>query len=212
MNAIPNPSCQPALMTQILSNPNQDGLARFLQSAGLIFCGIISITLGAKINFATTGPIPIMLSNFAIVIIAALYGRKLGTITVLAYLLTGLAGFPVFTSATEAGPAYLLGSNGGTLIGFIAAAYFIGASIERTKSLSTSSLLVKLIIASLLIYACGLVSLYPYLNHSWSHAIALGVSPFIVFDLGKAVVATLIIKAAYKGSIELYPRTAANEV
>jgi len=203
----------PALMSQIINNPMNDGLSRFLQSIGLIFLGVIAITLGAKINFPSIGPVPIVLSDFAILVVAALFGRKLGTLTVAAYFLIGLTGLPVFanTSAEGIGLTYILGPTGGYLLGFIIAAFYLGGRIEHTTHFKASTTFLKLSVANTIIFAIGVIGLLPHVTHSLAEAVALGITPFVLFSLIKSVLATLLIQAAYKRTTSNFTQAAANE-
>lgn len=53
-------------------------------------------------------------------------GGRRGTLAILAYLLLGLVGLPVF-SGFQGGPGVLLGTTGGYILGFLASACCIGA-------------------------------------------------------------------------------------
>ena len=214
MNAtLKDRTTNPALMSQIINNPTNDSLSRFLQTAGLVFLGVIAITLGAKINFPSLGPIPIVMSDFAILVIAALFGRKLGTLTVTVYFLIGLAGLPVFanTPAEGFGLPYILSPTGGYLLGFIFAAFYLGGQIERTTQFTLSTIFLKLIIANTIIYAIGIIGLLSHVHHSLASAVALGVTPFLFMDLIKTILATLLIQSTYKRVAFNFTQVAANE-
>ena len=73
------------------------------------------------------------LQTLAVPLIAAAFGARLGTVTVLAYLAAGFAGAPVFaaTPPAVAGPAYFLGATGGYLIAYPIAAWIVGTVAER---------------------------------------------------------------------------------
>ena len=64
------------------------------------------------------GPVPISLTNFVIFLSLYLLNWKKGTLSLLIYLLLGLAGLPVF-SGFAGGIAKLAGPTGGYIIGFI---------------------------------------------------------------------------------------------
>ena len=76
------------------------------------------------------GPVPISLTNFVIFLSLYLLGWKKGTLSLLVYLLLGLAGLPVF-SGFAGGIAKLAGPTGGYIIGFIPMAIVAGIIIDK---------------------------------------------------------------------------------
>ena len=63
-------------------------------------------------------PVPITLQTFAICLITAVLGLRLGLWAVVVYILLGAAGLPVF-SGFRSGIGTLLGTTGGDIIGFV---------------------------------------------------------------------------------------------
>lgn len=64
------------------------------------------------------GTVPFTLQTFAIFTTLGLIGGRRGTIAIFVYLLLGMVGVPVFSNF-NAGLAYLFGTTGGYLLGFI---------------------------------------------------------------------------------------------
>src|SRR5665213_3570508 len=93
------------------------GTDRILSNVAMVLVGTLLITICAKLS-VQIGPVPVTLQTFAVAAIAGAYGWRIGTATVVAYLLEGLIGAPVFSGAI-AGPAYFLGPTAGFLIGFV---------------------------------------------------------------------------------------------
>jgi len=100
-----------------------------LRDGLFIVGGSLLIALAAQIRIPSV-PVPITLQTLAVLLVAGTLGSKRGTLAVLAYLLQGMVGLPVF-AMWSAGPAYLLGPTGGYLIGFLPAAYLAGYLCER---------------------------------------------------------------------------------
>lgn len=100
-------------------------------------------------------PVPITGQTFGVLLVAMGLGRVRGTAIVLAYLLEGASGLPVFAGG-RAGVAAVLGPTGGYLLGFLVAAYVVGwlaeKGWERTLLRSVSAMLVGYTI----IFAIGL--------------------------------------------------------
>ncbi len=80
-----------------------------LFSALFVLCAWLSIPIG---------DVAITLQTFAIFLCLSVLGGKLGTLTVLVYLLLGAVGIPVF-SGFRGGFGALLGPTGGYLTGFL---------------------------------------------------------------------------------------------
>lgn len=81
-----------------------------LFAALFVLCAWLSIPIG---------DVAITLQTFAIFLCLSVLGGKLGTLTVLVYLLLGAVGIPVF-SGFRGGFGALLGPTGGYLTGFLA--------------------------------------------------------------------------------------------
>ena len=75
-------------------------------------------------------PVPITLQTFAICLITAVLGLRLGLWAVVVYILLGAAGLPVF-SGFRSGIGTLLGTTGGYIIGFIFTALVVGLGVEK---------------------------------------------------------------------------------
>src|SRR5699024_7071241 len=73
------------------------------QNLLLVLGGTAVLTLSSYI-VVPMWPVPISMQTFAVLMVGALYGWRLGGITVLAWLLQALAGLPVLAGGTG-GPA-----------------------------------------------------------------------------------------------------------
>ena len=70
-------------------------------------------------------PVPVTLQTLGVYLAGGLLGPRWGAVAVVAYLLLGLCGVPVFAGA-EAGPGVFVGPKGGYLVGFLPAAALAG--------------------------------------------------------------------------------------
>ncbi|MFT0891342.1 biotin transporter BioY [Pseudochelatococcus sp. G4_1912] len=77
-----------------------------------------------------TFPVPVTMQTFAITLISALYGWRLGASTIVVWLLLGAIGLPVFANGAF-GLAYIAGPTGGYLLAFPVAAALMGYLAER---------------------------------------------------------------------------------
>lgn len=78
-------------------------------------------------------PVPISLATLAVYLTVMILGWKDGTISVLLYVLIGLAGAPVFTGFSG-GAGKVLGPTGGYIIGYIFLAFIEGIFVNRART------------------------------------------------------------------------------
>lgn len=140
-------------------------------------------------------PLPFSLSPLALqTMIVNLTGYVLNAkqafMTMLVYLLVGLAGVPVFTGGS-AGPGKLFGPTGGYIIGFLFTAVFLAYFRGEKYSFKRYALL-GCVIGIPLIYVFGVVQLKLVTGMGWDKAILTGALPFIPLDIVKCLAAAVI--------------------
>ena len=140
-------------------------------------------------------PLPFSLSPLALqTLIVNLTGYVLNAkqafMTMLVYLLVGLAGVPVFTGGS-AGPGKLFGPTGGYIIGFLFTAVFL-AYFKGEKYNFKRYALLGCVIGIPLIYVFGVVQLKLIIGMPWDKAILTGALPFIPLDIVKCLAAAVI--------------------
>ena len=140
-------------------------------------------------------PLPFSLSPLALqTMIVNLTGYVLNAkqafMTMLVYLLVGLAGVPVFTGGS-AGPGKLFGPTGGFIIGFLFSAVFLAYFRGEKYSFKRYALL-GCVIGIPLIYVFGVVQLKLITGMGWDKAIMTGALPFIPLDIVKCLAAAVI--------------------
>ncbi len=143
------------------------------------------------------GPVPISFTNLAIFLTLYLVGHKAGTVSVILYLLIGLAGVPVF-SGFSGGIAKLAGPTGGYLIGYVPMAFIAGLFIDRftaarEASVKTAAVHVAgMILGTIVLYTLGTAWFCFSMDSDVRAALGLCVIPFIPGDAAKMVIAALI--------------------
>lgn len=175
---------------------------RLISNVVTVLLGTVLITLAAKIN-VPTWPVPVTLQSFAIAALAAAFGWRIGTATVVAYLLEGAAGLPVF--ATGGGIAYLVGPTGGFLLAFVPMAYIIGRAADLGASAKVGTLFLAMLIADALLFALGFLWLLTLgAAASWldssnlvGSAFARAVQPFLIWDALKMLFAALTVTGIF---------------
>jgi biotin transport system substrate-specific component len=142
-------------------------------------------------------PVPMSMQTFAVLVIGAAYGWRLGAATVLLYLAEGAAGLPVFAGTPEKGVglAYMLGPTGGYLVGFVAGAAVTGWLCERGWDRSWALLLAAMLIGHVLIFVFGVAWLASLIG--FDKAWAAGVTPFYLATLLKTLLAAAVIRGGW---------------
>jgi len=142
-------------------------------------------------------PVPITGSTFGVLLTGAALGTRLGSFSMLTYLVAGIIGFPVFT---EGGSGFdtFLGATGGYLIGFVFASAVVGAMAERRHDRKMISAVTMFLTGSFVIYAFGVAGLMINLGFHFNQAVLQGVAPFVFGDVIKATVAGLVLPLAWR--------------
>ena len=178
-----------------LLRPSEKKLAGFYDVT-LIIAGSLLIGLCAHVKvWLPFSPVPVTGQTFAVLMIAALLGTRRGCLAVLAYIIEGAAGLPVF--AVGAGSAVLLGPTGGYLFGFIPAAYITGRFAEKGWDRRIGTTVLAMVLGNLAIYTFGLFWLCCLTGFS-AIVLTLGLYPFIVGDLVKIILAAILLPSCWK--------------
>ncbi|MDF1776702.1 MAG: biotin transporter BioY [Rhizobiaceae bacterium] len=171
-------------------------LLRFAWYALLAVGGTLLLTLSAKTK-VFLGPVDLSLQTLAVFAIAATFGMRLGVATLLLYMAEGMMGLPVFQGTPEKGVgiAYMMGSTGGYLAGFVVAAAIVGWAADRGWDRSVGKMFAAVLTAEVLMMALGFAWLATLIGaeKSWQ----FGVVPFIAGDLIKVALASTLVPALW---------------
>lgn len=128
------------------------------------------------------GPVPISLGTLAIYLSLYLLGWRQGVKCVIAYIILGMVGFPVF-SGFIGGLGKIVGPTGGYIIGYLPLALIAGYAIER----STSRIVQfgGMALGTLAAYAIGTAWFCFVTSTTPAAAIATCVIPFLIGDVLK---------------------------
>ena len=114
----------------------------------IAFSGSILLALLARLSIPVPfSPVPITGQTFGILFLGALLGSRIGTLSVIMYILEGLIGLPVFAGGSI-GFLYLLGPTGGYILGFIPAVYLVGYLAEKGWMSNVSATFVAMVLSS----------------------------------------------------------------
>ncbi len=140
------------------------------------------------------GPVPITLGAFAVMLTGAVLDWKRAGAAVLAYILLGAIGLPVF-SGGKGGFGVIAGPTGGYIWAYLPMAMIIAAlgGGPRERELAEDArTFAACVLSTAVLYLLGTLQFTLVANSDWAHALTVCVYPFIPFDLGKAVCATLL--------------------
>ena len=152
-----------------------------------VFVAIISICAWISIPMV---PIPITLQILGVFITASILGAKLGTVSIIIYILLGAVGLPVFSNFTG-GFGILLSPTGGFIIGFIFTALTIGIITSFKNSILTNTL--AMILGLLLCYIFGTVWYCIYAGVDFITAVLFCVVPFLIGDSVKICISAILV-------------------
>jgi biotin transport system substrate-specific component len=157
-----------------------------------LFAALISV--GALVSVPMFGPVPLTLQVLFVLLAGLALGARLGALSVVAYLVIGLVA-PVYAQGAS-GLGALAGPAGGYLVGFVVAAYVVGALGECWELHSFWPLLASALAGLVPIYAIGASWLAWQLHTTKLGPIVWGgVVQFIPGDVAKAVLAALAARA-----------------
>jgi biotin transport system substrate-specific component len=172
-------------------NQNQ----KILKSLIIIFIGSIALTISAKLKIPFY-PVPMTMQTFVVLLLGISFGYKIGLAKVSLYLLEGIIGMPVFSNSPEKGIGliYFTGPTMGYLIGFLFATFFAGYMNFKTNIFL---IFFKLILSVSIIYILGVLWLGNLIG--WDKPIVqLGVTPFLLAELFKILLLTVLAKQLIK--------------
>lgn len=162
----------------------------------LVLGGAAFVAVAAQIAIPLPfTPVPLTLQTFAVLLTGAALGSLRGVLAMTVYALVGMAGAPIYSQ----GASGFGGATFGYIIGFILAAFIVGRLAEygaSTTALRTAGLMV---IGNIAIYAVGVAWLKVSMDLTWSMAIALGVTPFLIGDVIKIALAAGLLPLSWKG-------------
>lgn len=173
--------------------------------AALILCGALLVAISANIVIPVPGsPVPISGQTFSVLLVGGALGGRRGAASLLLYLGMGLV-FPVFAEHRSGIATILsiqsghlaLGATGGYLLGFVLAGALVGRLAELGWDRRVGGALAAMALGNLAIYLVGVPWLMASTGFDPATAIALGVTPFLVGDALKLLLASGVFPFAW---------------
>ncbi|MFC3230660.1 biotin transporter BioY [Marinibaculum pumilum] len=157
---------------------------------GAVLAGTLVLTLSSYLVVPMV-PVPVTMQTLAVTLVGALYGWRLGAITVLAWLAQAAIGLPVLAGGAG-GLAHFAGPTGGYLAGFVLAAALTGWLAERGWSGRRPVLAFAAMLAgNALCLVTGAAWLAVLIGPE--KAVTLGVLPFLLGGLLKSALGAALL-------------------
>jgi biotin transport system substrate-specific component len=174
------------------------GTALRIKQALMVVLGIMALAIFAKVKIPMW-PVPITMGTFAVLTIGATYGPRLGLATILGYMIIGALGLDVFagSSAEAYGLTYMIGGTGGYLVGYVLATLVLGLAARAGWDRSVLMMAFAMLLGNVLIYVPGVAWLGVLYGFD-QPILAWGLTPFLIGDALKLVLAALLVPAVWK--------------
>ncbi|MHB0928910.1 MAG: biotin transporter BioY [Candidatus Nanopelagicales bacterium] len=186
--------------TGVITSPFRGSRVR---DAVLVVAGALFIALSAQVAIPLPfTPVPLTGQTLAVLLTGAALGSSLGLATTGLYLALALIGFPVLAATSTGshltGAAVLSSPTLGYVLGFMLSAVVVGALANRGLSRTPMGMALAMIAGNLAIYALGLLWLHHAISVSWSQTVALGLTPFLIGDAIKIIIAAGLLPSAWR--------------
>ncbi|SES45424.1 biotin transport system substrate-specific component [Streptomyces sp. yr375] len=165
-----------------------------VRDVALVLGGAALTGLAAQIAVPVPGsPVPVTGQTFAALLVGTSLGARRGVSALAVYALAGLAGVPWF-----AGGASGISVSFGYILGMILASAAVGALARRGADRSMLRTAGAMLLGEAIIYAVGVPYLAYATGMSASAALAAGLTPFLIGDAVKAILAMGLLPTTWK--------------
>ena len=166
-----------------------------VSNAALIVGGAMFVGLLAQISIPLSfTPVPVTGQTLGVLLVGPALGGRRAMATLVLYVAAGLAGVPWFAHGASGYPS----ATFGYLLGFVLASYVLGLAAQRGVDRSILRSIPAMLLAEVVVFAFGVTWLKFALDASVSQAIAWGLTPFLLGEVMKAVVAGLTLPVAWR--------------
>lgn len=179
------------MFVKALTWESEKPVLSFARNAAIVLMASFLIGLLGQIAIPLPfTPVPIVTQLQAVLLLGALLGSRRAAAAVFAFLLQGAMGLPVFANG-GAGVAKLLGPTGGYLIGYLVAAFIVGAIVERFQTKTFFKNFAVISAGNVIVYILG--AGYLSLLIGFQKALLLGIAPFLLGDLLKNIASAKLL-------------------
>ncbi|WP_304969755.1 biotin transporter BioY [Romboutsia ilealis] len=167
-----------------------------LKTNELIICSLFASLTAILTQISIPLPmVPLTMQIFAVTLCGLVLGKRLGFISQIIYVLLGAIGLPVF-SKFGGGIGIILGPTGGFILSFPIVAFVVGYFCEKFKS--TIGIMLGMIFSLLISYIIGTIQFCIVTNSDFVKGLTICVIPFIIVDIIKLSLATVVGKSILK--------------
>jgi biotin transport system substrate-specific component len=156
--------------------------------------GLTGLAAQVSIRIPSISPVPFTLQTLAVLLTGAALGTTRGILSMIVYLAAGAAGVPWYADHHHGWG----GATFGYIIGFVVAAGIVGELARRGNDRTILSTIGLMLLGDAVVFAVGTTWLGYDLHLSAADAIAAGVTPFLLWDAAKIVVAALVLPGAWR--------------
>jgi biotin transport system substrate-specific component len=182
-------------MTILIHSEDRSTSSASLPLRNLLSVVAASILIGLCAPIAIPlpfSPVPIALQPHVCLFLGAFLGSKRGALAVLAFLMQGALGLPVFANGAS-GILWLFGPTGGYLMGYLVGAFLTGYLIERKKGECTMKrVFLAMAAGNIAIFILGWLQLSRFIGPGT--AFTVGVLPFLLGDFLKLSLAGRVLR------------------
>jgi biotin transport system substrate-specific component len=175
-----------------------DRTGELVRAAVLVVGGAALAAVAAQLSFKMPWTaVPYTGQTAAVLLVGTALGWRLGAVSMLLYLLVGVAGAPVFSAGAH-GLSQLFGFTGGYLIGFVVGSALVGRLAELGWDRTPARAAGLMLLGNLVIYAIGVPVLALALSMPPSDAVWNGAAVFLPWDLFKVLLAAGLLPFAWR--------------
>ena len=161
----------------------------------LIVAGALFVVLCARVVIPVS-PVPFTGQTFGVLLVGGALGFRRGLAALLLYLAIGAIGLPVYAQ-DKSGIETIVGATGGYLTGFVVAAALVGRLAELGWDRRIVGALGAMAIGNVVIYLIAVPWLMAVAHYDLPTGIAKGVTPFLLGDGLKLILAAAAFPLAW---------------
>ena len=159
-------------------------LKKRIKTSDMVMCALFTALIAAGAFIKIPVPVvPFTLQFLFTMLAGLLLGGKLGALSVVVYMVLGLAGLPIFSEG--GGIGYIFKPSFGYIIGFAAASFVTGYMTEKAGGLHMGRILAANFTGLAIVYSVGMV--YYYLICNYVIDTPIGLWPLILYCVILAV-------------------------
>lgn len=189
------PASRPVL-ADVIPGSGRTPAGAIARETALVLGGTAVLTLVSQVAIPLPfTPVPITLGTFGALLVGAALGPRRGVLSLGLYAVLAAVGVPVLAGWSAAGPAT---ASFGYVIGYILGGAALGWAARRGADRSVWRTALAASVATCLVYVAGVPWLMAATGAPLGAALVMGVAPFLVGDVLKALAAAAVLPAAWR--------------